>query len=91
MLTTRIVPWDVADFAQIDETSLQPALFDDANVELLLLGCGARSQMVARGLRDAIRAVGTVVEPMDTGAAVRTYNILLGENRQVAAALIAVD
>jgi len=91
VLPTRIVPWDVADFAQIDETSLQPALFDDANVELLLLGCGARSQMVARGLRDAIRAVGTVVEPMDTGAAVRTYNILLGENRQVAAALIAVD
>jgi uncharacterized protein len=42
-------------------------------------------------LRDALRAVGTVVEPMGTGAAVRTYNVLLGENRRVAAALIAVD
>jgi uncharacterized protein len=31
------------------------------------------------------------VEVLATGAAVRTYNILLGERRRVAAALIAVD
>jgi len=91
VLPTRVVPWNVGDFAQIDEASLPPALFGDAQVELLLLGCGVRMQMVPRALRDAIRAAGTVIEPMDTGAAVRTYNILLGENRQVAAALVAVD
>lgn len=91
VLPTRIVAWDVAAFAQIDEATLPPALFGDAQVELLLLGCGARMEMVPRALRDAIRTAGTVVEPMDTGAAVRTYNILLGENRQVAAALVAVD
>lgn len=91
VLPTRVVAWDVADFGQIDEASLPPVLFGDAGVELLLLGCGARMQMVPRALRDALRAAGPVVEPMDTGAAVRTYNILLGENRQVAAALIAVE
>jgi uncharacterized protein len=32
-----------------------------------------------------------VLEPMDSGAACRTYNILLSEERRVAAALIAID
>ena len=91
VLPTGIVEWPVTDFADIDEGSIPPSLFADAQVELLLLGCGARLQPVPGALRDALRAVGTVVEPMDTGAAVRTYNILLGENRQVAAALVAVD
>lgn len=91
VLPTRVVAWPVADFAQIDEASMAPSLFADAQVELLLLGCGARLQMVPSPLRGALRAAGTVVEPMDTGAAVRTYNVLLGENRRVAAALIAVD
>jgi len=91
VLPTGIVEWAVADFSQIDAASMPPSLFADARVELLLLGCGARLQLVPGVLRDALRAVGTVVEPMDTGAAVRTYNILLGENRQVAAALVAVD
>lgn len=91
VLPTGILAWEIVDFAQVGETTLPPALFGEAHVELLLLGCGARMEMAPRGLRDAIRAVGTVVEPMDTGAAVRTYNILLGENRRVAAALIAVD
>ncbi len=91
VLPTRVVPWDVADFAQIEEATMPPSLFAEAHVELLLLGCGVRLQLVPAALRDALRAVGTVVEPMDTGAAVRTYNVLLGENRQVAAALVAVD
>ena len=91
VLPTRVVEWAVAEIAQIDDAALPPALFGEAGVELLLLGCGARMQPVPRALREALRAAGTVVEPMDTGAAVRTYNILLGEHRRVAAALIAVD
>ncbi len=91
VLPTRIVEWPIAGFAEVDERSLPPSLFGDAQVELLLLGCGAHMQRVPSPLREALRAVGTVVEPMDTGAAVRTYNVLLGENRQVAAALVAVD
>lgn len=91
MLPTGIVAWSVADFTQVDQSTLPPPLFADARVELLLLGCGVRMQQVPRPLREALRTVGTVVEPMDTGAAVRTYNVLLGENRQVAAALIAID
>jgi uncharacterized protein len=42
-------------------------------------------------MRQALRARGVIVEAIATGGAVRTYNILLGENRAVGAALIAVD
>ncbi|MGB6119452.1 MAG: MTH938/NDUFAF3 family protein, partial [Mesorhizobium sp.] len=42
-------------------------------------------------LRDALKAHGIMSDPMSTGAAVRTYNVLLAEDRAVAAALIAVD
>lgn len=91
VMPTGIVAWPVAEFSKVDETSLPPSMFGDAQIELLLLGCGERMEMVPRPLRDVLRAVGTVVEPMGTGAAVRTYNVLLGENRRVAAALIAID
>ena len=91
VLPTGIVEWTVTEFAQIDQSTLSPALFADAQVELLLLGCGERMQPLPPALRDALRAVGTIVEPMGTGAAVRTYNVLLGENRRVGAALIAID
>lgn len=91
VLPSGIVAWSVAEFTQIDQSTLPPPLFGDAEVELLLLGCGKRMQLVPAALREALRAVGTVIEPMDTGAAARTYNVLLGENRRVAAALIAID
>ena len=42
-------------------------------------------------LREAFRQAGISVDPMSTGAAVRTYNIMLSESRAVAAALIAVE
>ena len=45
---------------------------------------------IDRSLRQALRADGVVIEAMDTGAACRTYNVLMAEGRRVAAALIAV-
>ena len=46
---------------------------------------------LAAALRERCREAGIVAEPMSTGAAVRTFNVLLAEERAVAAALIAVD
>jgi len=46
---------------------------------------------VPSGLGEALRQQGMVLEWMDTGAACRTFNVLLGEDRRIAAALIAVD
>ena len=59
-------------------------------VDLLLIGCGAESVLLPRALRESIRAYGVGLEVLDTGAACRTFNLLLPESRRVAAALIAV-
>jgi uncharacterized protein len=60
------------------------------DVEILLLGCGRRMTMVPPALRQGLRAGGIVVDAMDSGAACRTYNVLLAEGRRVAAALIGL-
>lgn len=57
----------------------------------LLLGTGATQIFMPVALRERFAAVGIALEPMNTGAAARTYNILLAEQRPVAAALLAVD
>ena len=82
----------VADFAALTTASLKP-LFAEARgeVELLLIGVGAEMRFVPELLKARLREAGIRVEAMPTGAAARTYNILVGENRKVAAALIAVD
>jgi uncharacterized protein len=62
-----------------------------AQVDILVIGCGATFQPPPAALRDGLRAQGVVLEWMDTGAACRTFNVLLAEDRACAAALIAVD
>jgi len=57
-------------------------------VELLLLGLGRRIAPVPAALRQALKARGIAVEPMDTGAACRTFNVVVAEDRRVAAALL---
>ena len=88
----RTVPWRVTDAASITSQSLESvaAASEAGTVDLLLIGCGARMAMIPGELRRALRARGIVIEPMDTGAACRTYNVLAAEGRKVAAALIAV-
>src|SRR5690606_2983108 len=83
--------WDVSAPEQISYESFRELIAKEVPVDILLLGCGARMTLVPTDLRKALRARGMVVEPMDTGAACRTFNILLAEERRVAAALIAVD
>ena len=60
-------------------------------IEVLLIGTGPSQVFLAAALRDELAAHGLVAEAMATGAAARTYNVLLAEKRAVAAALIAVD
>lgn len=84
--------WSVTAMAALTEDSLAPVAAQAAagEIELLLLGCGPRLAMISKDLRAAMRAQNVVMEPMDTGAAARTYNVLMAEGRRVAAALIAV-
>ena len=76
--------------AAMTAESLAPVIAH-GGIEILLLGLGRRMTPIAAAVRTALKAAGIAIEPMDTGAACRTYNVLLGEGRPVAAALIAVD
>ena len=60
-------------------------------LDLLLIGTGVRLRRPARALSEALGALGIGVEPMDSRAAARTYNLLAGEGRRVAAALYPLD
>ena len=88
----RTVPWPVStpDSFTIDCLEAIEQAGRAQQVDVLLLGCGARAAMVPGDLRARLRAAGVVVEAMDTGAACRTYNVLMPEGRRVAAALIAL-
>jgi uncharacterized protein len=81
------VAWSVASFAEVTLATLRPVV-EHGGIRILLLGCGRRIEFVSPALRQALREASIVVDAMDTGAACRTYNILLSEDRPVAAALL---
>ena len=90
-LPTGMHKWDVASPADITPESLQP-VFDAADkIDVLLVGLGKDVVGFPKPIREALRERGIIVEAIATGGAVRTYNILLGEDRAVGAAFIAVD
>ncbi|HYD98724.1 MAG TPA: Mth938-like domain-containing protein [Alphaproteobacteria bacterium] len=86
----RTEAWPVTDPSQITLEALRPVVAMTATVDLLLLGTGRRMALISAALKRAMKEQGIVVETMDTGAAARTYNVLMAEERRVAAALIAV-
>ncbi len=90
-LPSGIHGWPAPAPGAIDEESLAQVFAEAEAVDILLVGTGADIVPLVPALRDRCRAAGIVAEPMSTGAAVRTFNVLLAEERAVAAALIAVD
>jgi len=83
--------WPLARFAEITPESLRPVMDEAETIDFLLIGTGADIAFIPAALREHLRAAGITVEGMATGAAARTYNVLVAEDRRVAAALIAVD
>lgn len=83
--------WPVTKPSEIDEYSLAQVFKVANSIDTLIVGSGTEVWVPPRGLREALRAVRVVLDPMQTGPAIRTWNIMLGERRRVAAALIAVS
>ncbi|HEY6859294.1 MAG TPA: Mth938-like domain-containing protein [Pseudolabrys sp.] len=82
--------WPVGDPEQLNEEALA-AVFDRAQIlDFFLIGAGRDPWLLPASLRQRFRDLSLSVDAMPTGAAVRTYNILLAENRRVGAGLIAV-
>ena len=89
-LPDAIWAWPVARAADIDRASLEKVFAAAKGIDTLIIGTGTEVWLPPSSLREALRAVKVVLDPMQTGPAIRTYNIMIGERRRVAAALIAV-
>ena len=83
--------WPVAAPAGIDEATLARVFAASGTWELFLMGSGSAPWPMAEPLRWRFRDARIGVDVMQTGPAVRTYNILFAEGRRVGAGLIAVD
>ena len=82
--------WPVTRPEEIDQASLKLVFDGAARIDTLIIGTGTGVWLPSSELREALRAVKIVLDTMQTGPAIRTFNIMLGERRRVAAALIAV-
>lgn len=75
---------------EIDAATIEEALAESGGLDLFIVGTGKDLMPLASPLRAKLRDAGVGCETMSTGAAVRTYNMLVDEGRRVAALLIAV-
>jgi uncharacterized protein len=84
--------WSVETLSDLDLAAFAPVgQASDPPIELLIIGTGRKMALLPSRLRADLRAMGCGIEVMDTGAACRTYNILIGEERRVAAALLPLE
>lgn len=90
-LPSGIHGWEPKDPTQLGSADFSLLFDQSGDVEILLIGSGDHLLPIDDRLRQRFRDVGISTDCMSTGAAVRTFNVLLAEDRAVAAALIAVD
>jgi uncharacterized protein len=89
-LPDAIWAWPVTKPDEINEVTLRRVIANAASIDTLIVGTGNEVWIPPSWLRDRLRKVSIVIDAMQTGPAIRTYNIMIGERRRVAAALIAV-
>jgi uncharacterized protein len=90
-LPDAIWAWPVTRPEDIDRASLVRVFAGASGIDSLIIGTGISVWLPPNDLRAALRRVHVGIDAMQTGAAIRTYNIMIGERRRVAAALIAVS
>ena len=83
-----VTPWDAGPWGGLEDTAVPLSMA--GRIDVLLLGMGAGIAHPPRAFREALEAAGIGVEVMSSPAACRTYNVLLGEGRRIAAALLPV-
>ncbi|WP_395176168.1 Mth938-like domain-containing protein [Roseibium alexandrii] len=86
-----IYGWNLTTPAEFRLEAFERVFEEQPDIEVLLVGTGPDLSPLSADLKGAFREAGILADPMSTGAAVRTYNVLLSEGRAVAAALLAVD
>jgi uncharacterized protein len=91
LLPSGVYGWEVDETRVLTLADLTRVLDEAGEIEVLLLGMGKNLKIIPAEIKAALKARNISSDTMSTGAAVRTYNVMLSESRAVAAALIAVD
>ncbi len=90
LLPSGIHAWAATDAAILNMSDFAVLLAEREKIEFVLLGTGAGQVFPPLAVRRGFDDASLGLDPMSTGSAARTYNVLLAEGRKVAAALIAV-
>lgn len=91
IVPSGIYAWPVTTPSEITDQSLALVFAEAEDIDLLMIGSGRDPVALPAVVRDRCRALGIAVDLQPTGGAASSYNVLLDENRRVAAALIAVS
>lgn len=89
-LPSGIYGWNVSAIKDFNENAFKQIIDESEEIEILLLGTGSDLMPINPSLREIFKAASIQADSMSTGAAVRTFNVLLAEERAVAVALLAV-
>ena len=90
-LPSGVYAWNVTKLDAIEPGDFGPVFSEASDISFIIFGTGPEFALSSKSIRGAFEQANVGLEHMDTGAACRTYNVLLAEGRAVAAALIAVD
>ena len=90
-LPSGIYGWSIQEGASLSLEDFEQVFSEQENIQFLLLGTGVKQVFPSPEIRKAFEDNNLGLDCMDTGAACRTFNVLLAEKRAVAAALLPVD
>lgn len=91
LLPSGVYPIEATSIETLTEADFDRAFAADEKPELILVGSGQSMQLLPKKLKGYLSEKGLGFDIMDTGAAARTYNVLMMENRRVSALLLPVD
>ena len=91
IVPSGIYGWDVDALDELTPERCAAFLDEQHRPAFVLLGTGREHRLPSLPVRKLFADAGIGLEPMSTGAAARTYNVLLAEGREFGAGLIAVD
>jgi uncharacterized protein len=91
LLPSGVYPIDAKSIETLSENDFARAFNADEKPELILIGTGQSMQLLPKHIKEHLNNKGLGFDIMDTGAAARTYNVLMMENRRVSALLLPVE
>jgi uncharacterized protein len=85
----RVEPWNISrPINELSAEDFDPLIRQAADFDVFLLGCGRTMVFLPTDMKHALKRQGLSFDVMDSGAACRTYNVLMAEGRRVLAALL---